>query len=58
MATAMHPHHPIPQGELVDVLEASMVGRVEVCPLCDLSDIVSCPACDGRGWILFAPDPD
>ena len=26
---------------------------LEICQVCDLSEAWSCPACNGRGWILF-----
>lgn len=59
MDAATHQHHPIShRAELVDSLEAAFVERIEVCPLCDLSEVVACPACDGRGWILFEPELD
>ena len=34
-------------------LEAELATLVEPCPLCDLSSLGPCPACDGKGWIAL-----
>lgn len=32
-------------------IQAEIDALIEPCPLCDLSDVGPCPACDGKGWV-------
>jgi len=34
-------------------LDAELDRLFEPCPLCDLSSVGPCPACDGKGWVAL-----
>ena len=53
MSIQLPPRPHADQPDVLHTLEAELARGIEVCPLCDLSDVVSCPACDGRDWIVL-----